>query len=78
MRCSIAHAVTTRQQSKLVHTRIAIESIFPERVSVNCSRYGALPPKEIVRPESARIAMQGVQPKGVDEEGLAIAPVEKR
>lgn len=40
-------------------------------------RYGVLPPKEIVRPESARIAMQGVQPKGVDEEGLAIAPVGK-
>ena len=27
-------------------------------------RHGILPPKEIVRPESARIAMQGVQPKG--------------
>ena len=40
-------------------------------------RYGVLPPKEIVRPESARIAMQGVQPKGVDEDGLAIAPVGK-
>ncbi len=40
-------------------------------------RYGVLPPKEIVRPESARIAMQGVQPKGVDENNLAIAPVGK-
>lgn len=40
-------------------------------------RYGVLPPKEIVRPESARIAMQGVQPKGVDEDGLTIAPVGK-
>ncbi|HAM80605.1 MAG TPA: sulfate adenylyltransferase [Ornithinibacillus sp.] len=40
-------------------------------------RYGVLPPKEIVRPESARIAMQGVQPKGVDENGLAINPVGK-
>src|SRR5690554_2673785 len=40
-------------------------------------RYGVLPPKEIVRPESARIAMQGVQPKGVDEDGMAIAPVGK-
>ncbi|MBM4763611.1 sulfate adenylyltransferase [Bacillus sp. B15-48] len=40
-------------------------------------RYGVLPPKEIVRPESARIAMQGVQPKGIDEKGLAIAPVGK-
>lgn len=40
-------------------------------------RYGVLPPKEIVRPESARIAMQGVQPKGVDENGLAMNPVGK-
>ncbi|MBU8878275.1 sulfate adenylyltransferase [Bacillus sp. FJAT-29790] len=40
-------------------------------------RYGVLPPKEIVRPESARIAMQGVQPKGVDENNQAIAPVGK-
>lgn len=40
-------------------------------------RYGVLPPKEIVRPESARIAMQGVQPKGVDETGQAINPVGK-
>jgi len=40
-------------------------------------RYGVLPPKEIVRPESARIAMQGVQPKGVAEDGMAISPVGK-
>lgn len=40
-------------------------------------RYGVLPPKEIVRPESARIAMQGVQPKGVDENNQAISPVGK-
>ncbi|KKE80470.1 sulfate adenylyltransferase [Oceanobacillus caeni] len=40
-------------------------------------RYGVLPPKEIVRPESARIAMQGVQPKGVDENNQAINPVGK-
>lgn len=40
-------------------------------------RYGVLPPKEIVRPESARIAMQGVQPKGVDENDMAISPVGK-
>src|SRR5699024_9297228 len=38
---------------------------------------GILPPKEIVRPESARIAMQGVQPKGVDENNEAILPVGK-
>ena len=40
-------------------------------------RYGVLPPKEIVRPESARIAMQGIQPKGVDENGVAVNPVGK-
>ncbi|SFD40588.1 sulfate adenylyltransferase [Lentibacillus persicus] len=40
-------------------------------------RYGVLPPKEIVRPESARIAMQGVQPKGVDASRKAINPVGK-
>lgn len=40
-------------------------------------RHGMLPPKEIVRPESARIAMQGVQPKGVDEAGESILPVGK-
>jgi sulfate adenylyltransferase len=40
-------------------------------------RYGVLPPKEIVRPESARIAMQGVQPKGMDEKNQAINPVGK-
>ena len=35
-------------------------------------RYGFIPPKEIVRPESSLAAMQGVQPKGVDEAGRAI------
>ncbi|QQK76858.1 sulfate adenylyltransferase [Salicibibacter cibarius] len=40
-------------------------------------RYGVLPPKEIVRPESAQIAMQGIQPKGVDENNLAVSPVGK-
>ncbi|HLR71708.1 MAG TPA: sulfate adenylyltransferase [Pseudogracilibacillus sp.] len=38
-------------------------------------RHGILPPKEIVRPESARIAMQGVQPKGTDENNESISPV---
>src|SRR5699024_3291006 len=38
-------------------------------------RHGIMPPKEIVRPESARIGIQGVQPKGRDEEGNAILPV---
>lgn len=40
-------------------------------------RHGFLPPKEIVRPESARIAMQGVQPKGTDENNEATLPVGK-
>ncbi len=40
-------------------------------------RYGVLPPKEIVRPESARVAMQGIQPKGVDENNQAVSPVGK-
>lgn len=40
-------------------------------------RHGFLPPKEIVRPESARIAMQGVQPKGTDENNEATLPIGK-
>lgn len=40
-------------------------------------RYGILPPKEIVRPESARIAIQGIQPKGLDEYNEATSPVGK-
>ncbi|GEN30633.1 sulfate adenylyltransferase [Cerasibacillus quisquiliarum] len=40
-------------------------------------RHGFLPPKEIVRPESARIAMQGVQPKGLDDDHQSILPVGK-
>lgn len=38
-------------------------------------RYGFVPPKEVIRPESALAGMQGVQPKGVDEEGKAVLPV---
>ena len=40
-------------------------------------RHGIIPPKEVVRPESAFAAMQGVQPKGVDETGESISPVGK-
>lgn len=40
-------------------------------------RHGIMPPKEIVRPESARIAMQGVQPKGLDENDETTLPVGK-
>ncbi|MFQ6062579.1 MAG: sulfate adenylyltransferase [Methanosarcinales archaeon] len=37
-------------------------------------RYGYFPPKEVMRPEVTQIAMQGIQPKGVDENGYAIKP----
>lgn len=40
-------------------------------------RYGILPPKEVVRPESARIAIQGIQPKGVAEDGEGTLPISK-
>lgn len=40
-------------------------------------RRGIMPPKEICRPESSRIAMQGIQPKGVDEDGNSINPIGK-
>jgi sulfate adenylyltransferase len=40
-------------------------------------RHGIMPPKEICRPESILPAMQGVQPKGLCEEGEAIQPVSK-
>ncbi|QTD43082.1 sulfate adenylyltransferase [Sporosarcina sp. Te-1] len=56
-----------------------------ERYRINISgtgiremlRHGIMPPKEIVRPESARIAIQGIQPKGLDENENAISPVGK-
>src|SRR5699024_6525101 len=40
-------------------------------------RYDLIPPKEIIRPESARIAIQGIQPKGLDESGEAVKPIGK-
>ena len=40
-------------------------------------RHGIMPPKEIVRPESARIALQGIQPKGLDGNNESIQPVGK-
>lgn len=40
-------------------------------------RHGILPPKEVVRPESALPAIQGVQPKGVDENAMGTLPVAK-
>lgn len=38
-------------------------------------RHGILPPKEVVRPESALAAIQGIQPKGVDENQKATLTV---
>lgn len=40
-------------------------------------RYGFVPPKEVIRPESALAGMQGIQPKGVDENGKGVLPVGK-
>src|SRR5699024_9436543 len=36
-------------------------------------RYGYIPPKEIVRPESALAAIQGIQPKGLGDDGFAVS-----
>src|SRR5690625_248571 len=54
-----------------------------ERYRINISgtgiremlRHGILPPKEVVRPDSALAGIQGVQPKGVDENKEAILSV---
>lgn len=35
-------------------------------------RHGFIPPEEIARPESGRIGIQGVQPKGLNEEGESV------
>lgn len=40
-------------------------------------RHGIMPPKEVVRPESALAGVQGIQPKGVDESFQATLPVGK-
>lgn len=56
-----------------------------ERYRINISgtgiremlRHGIMPPKEIVRPESARIALQGIQPKGLDGNNNSISPIGK-
>lgn len=56
-----------------------------ERYRINISgtgiremlRHGIMPPKEIVRPESARIALQGIQPKGLDGNNKSISPIGK-
>ncbi|OLD63957.1 MAG: sulfate adenylyltransferase [Acidobacteria bacterium 13_1_40CM_2_68_5] len=38
-------------------------------------RYGYLPPKEVLRPEVGQVILQGIQPKGVGDDGRAIKPV---
>lgn len=56
-----------------------------ERYRINISgtgiremlRQGIMPPKEIIRPESARIAIQGIQPKGTDSDNETISPAGK-
>ncbi|MDH4555408.1 sulfate adenylyltransferase [Pseudomonas sp. BN417] len=40
-------------------------------------RHGIMPPKEVVRPESAMAGMQGIQPKGLGEDGEGTLPVAK-
>ncbi|MND43398.1 Sulfate adenylyltransferase [compost metagenome] len=40
-------------------------------------RHGIMPPKEVVRPESALAGMQGIQPKGLGENGEGTLPVAK-
>lgn len=40
-------------------------------------RHGLVPPKEVVRPESALAAMQGIQPKGLGDNGEGTLPVAK-
>lgn len=60
-------------------------SPYDERYRLNISgtgiremlRHGILPPKEVVRPEAALIAIQGVQPKGLDPDGEGTMPVSK-
>ncbi len=37
-------------------------------------RYGYLPPKEVLRPEVGQIIIQGIQPKGLGADGVAIRP----
>jgi sulfate adenylyltransferase len=40
-------------------------------------RHGIMPPKEVVRPESALAGIQGIQPKGLGEDGEGTLPVAK-
>lgn len=70
-RCDSLGTVQTCPHEKHFHINISGTSIR------EMLRHGILPPKEIVRPESARIAIQGIQPKGVDEHGESTLPVSK-
>src|SRR5699024_8987969 len=40
-------------------------------------RHGFVPPKESAHPESGRIAIQGVQPKGLNPDGESVTPAGK-
>ncbi|HEY4534983.1 MAG TPA: hypothetical protein VIG71_03320 [Enteractinococcus sp.] len=40
-------------------------------------RHGFIPPEEIARPESGRIGIQGVQPKGLNDQGESVKPAGK-
>ena len=77
MKCSIARVVTVRQQSNLARMMSQYRINISGTGIREMLRHGIMPPKEIVRPESARIAIQGVQPKGLDEFENAITPVGK-
>jgi len=70
-RCDSLGTVQTCPHEKHFHINISGTSIR------EMLRHGILPPKEIIRPESARIAIQGIQPKGVDEHGESTLPVSK-
>ena len=68
-----AHATSQTSRNDDVRYRLNISGTGIRELL----RHGIMPPKEIVRPESALAAVQGVQPKGVDDDGEAITPVGK-
>jgi len=70
-RCSAHASAQTCPHDEQYHLKISGTGIR------EMLRHGILPPKEVVRPESALMAIQGVQPKGVDAQGNATLPVGK-
>lgn len=71
LRCDSPATTQSCPHDESVHIKISGTNIR------EMLRHGILPPKEIVRPESARIAIQGIQPKGIDENDQSISPVGK-